>query len=668
MPATMEMESLNPVDRDEKFASKPSSSKFSLKFLVVLIGFGIGILYLVSGAFSNRAASTSTTSATAATSKHHEIHQTIHNINKTAQILEHWTQKFAAARTEFDDTMRLQYGEFYEPIFFEDQGNGKRRSRGKTVFVSGKVSSTESWDRFRRKVMMKLLRIIRATPNFKLSPPLSEGPTQPFVWATGGHSSTAGHGNFFHESYTAVLDRAARPVMAAVQLDFAARNYAMGGTAAAPEIALCAREIFGSNLDVLVWDYGMTDGAQVWKQALYHWRASLLTTKTTTETNDKSNQEARPLHIAYHAGGRSYRNRQSVMREMEERGLAALISSESVTDAALAAVPDSFGKSVVELDAMPDYVRNFRCQKQIESGDPFCKTDKYNLTMCADRKFQANWHPGWKWHAIMGYLAALFLIDIVEDALEELMKRALEDSSEVLSELQAAEDVEYETFQHAPIPDGFKDVLPPNGVDGFDVARIINGPSFCHTARLPAEIRYKGILTESTLVGFSTYDVGMGLETAKKTPLENELMDLVYTEADRQTCPISTNVDYKDYFYVSNFEDSWKKLVLPNNAEVKEYRSDQILHGHIAMCFTLCPWGKCPAGVLDVKAFPEKLDIQVNGKAVTDLREFEECVFLKHADGYQWTANAEQKFDVRVRVTNEAALGSYVRLSAVILW
>jgi hypothetical protein len=51
-----------------------------------------------------------------------------------------------------------------------------------------------------------------------------------FVWATGGHSASAGHGNLFNESYTAFLERAIMDVFGSIGIDFIGRNYAMGGT------------------------------------------------------------------------------------------------------------------------------------------------------------------------------------------------------------------------------------------------------------------------------------------------------------------------------------------------------------------------------------------------------------------------------------------------------
>ena len=46
----------------------------------------------------------------------------------------------------------------------------------------------------------------------------------PFIWATGGHSSAAGHGNLYNESYTAVMERGVVDVFDAVGIEFIGRN------------------------------------------------------------------------------------------------------------------------------------------------------------------------------------------------------------------------------------------------------------------------------------------------------------------------------------------------------------------------------------------------------------------------------------------------------------
>lgn len=118
--------------------------------------------------------------------------------------------------------------------------------------------------RLRRKLMMKLLRVQlaaedqrRGLRNRQLHDDASSLPLIPFVWATGGHSASAGHGNLFNESYTAVLERVLQPVFASTGLDFVGRNYAMGGMASAPALALCVDAVYGMDIDVLSWDFGM---------------------------------------------------------------------------------------------------------------------------------------------------------------------------------------------------------------------------------------------------------------------------------------------------------------------------------------------------------------------------------------------------------------------------
>ena len=273
---------------DEKYAAKTS---FNWKKCVFVIG-GIAMAAAIFYVFISSDSS----------GKHHEIHQAIHTKNATTGLFEskrigdsttsgtektsppiasvttteEMKKNFLSARGKFNLKMGEDYGKYYQPIFYDGF-----LSRGRNLFVSGKDNSTVSWDRFKRKIIMKLLAVQQGSPK-----------TPAFVWATGGHSATAGHGNFYDESYTAFLERAIKDVFAAVGINFVGRNYAMGGTSAAPEIALCIDEIFGQDIDVLVWDFGMTDGNAWHKQRLYHYQAGL--------------NKGRPVNIVFHAGTRQF--------------------------------------------------------------------------------------------------------------------------------------------------------------------------------------------------------------------------------------------------------------------------------------------------------------------------------------------------------------------------
>ena len=111
-------------------------------------------------------------------SSHGEIHQTLHNEKKPNDVLpsnpapgessgpaqntETMMQNLAKARTDLLSMLRHDYGETnVEALFFEtDAASGQRRSRGRSVFRSGDPGSSISWDRTKRKLMMKLLQVM----------------------------------------------------------------------------------------------------------------------------------------------------------------------------------------------------------------------------------------------------------------------------------------------------------------------------------------------------------------------------------------------------------------------------------------------------------------------------------------------------------------------------
>lgn len=326
--------------------------------------------------------------------------------------LENLLDNFSMARAALRQQLEHDYGAQHYSALFETVVNGQGVSRGRTVIQpptdGSELLNNNSWDRLKSRIMIKLIDV------------LSNNNEVSFVWATGGHSSAAGHGNFYDESYTAVLEQNVQVIFNAVGMHFKGRNYAMGGSDSAPQAAWCNEEIFGTDVDVLVWDYGyvgdkewkdecvskdfqfslygitlltlsfmcrynmekrMTDGRDVTKMALYCYRAAL-----------NPNQ---PACIALHAGKPSQKPRTVALSQLEKLGAAVFISIEAELDNVMDAIPDSRGKNDQELAQMPPCVRSFKCGGLIESGDPYCGIEKYNRTMCTERKFMAKWHQGW---------------------------------------------------------------------------------------------------------------------------------------------------------------------------------------------------------------------------------------------------------------------------------
>lgn len=142
-------------------------------------------------------------------------------------------------------------------------------------------------------------------------------------------------------------------------------------------------------------------------------------------------------------------------------------------------------------------------------------------------------------------------------------------------------------------------------------------------------------------------------------------MPLVYDETEREDCPVTTYLDFKDFFFVNS--KHWDKLVLPNDAEMKEYGTGADLHGVVSFCFRTCAWNRCPDQVLGPNDFGQGFEMMVNGVSVSNLTMFEECHLLRHEEGYKFPV-VNGRMEIGARVTEAAKEGSYLQFSAFILW
>jgi hypothetical protein len=258
-----------------------------------------------------------------------------------------------------------------------------------------------------------------------------------------------------------------------------------------------------------------------------------------------------------------------------------------------------------------------------------------------------------------GNLMALFLSFVLEDALHELVSAKSDPSFPDM--LRAKEDADFKLFMSSDLPKSSRGMGLPKDIDR---ELFFRGPDFCHTARLPAEIRHLGILTESSLVGEDSYDKGMAIKTAMSSE-SNGTMPLVYDPGERQKCEIPLNKDYKDAFLVHN-SFGWSQLTLPNDAEMKAYGTGAPLRGIIAICFTDCNWGKCPKGNLigeDIELGTGEME--VNGIKVSNFTQFNKCRFLKNEGGHIWKPNSDGRFSIRAKANEEK---SYIRFSNFVIW
>jgi hypothetical protein len=300
------------------------------------------------------------------------------------------------AKEKLIETLKEDYGQYFEPIFVRP-GN---------IFTPISEDGP-SMDRLKRKLTIKVLEvqanILQQDKNVADSCDCTaEGGGETletkaksvdtedsrqipesyarYVWATGGHSAAAGHGNLFSESYTAYMGRDVRIVFGAIGIEFEDRNYAMGGTKSGSEISMCWQQIFGADVDFFSWDYGMTDGNTAQTMMHYGYRGGL--------------SPNAPAFLGMKVGGRARKSREGTLKVLEEHGMATFYGSDAAYSLRNAGVPDSAGITKDEIDALPKLVRNLRCGEQLENGDPFCREEKFSFGDCPVRAKQTAWHPG----------------------------------------------------------------------------------------------------------------------------------------------------------------------------------------------------------------------------------------------------------------------------------
>lgn len=280
--------------------------------------------------------------------------------------------------------------------------------------------------------------------------------------------------------------------------------------------------------------------------------------------------------------------------------------------------------------------------------------------------------------ALWGNLLALFLSDTLLDLITELGAPAY-NRSELLAQLQSEEDADYEKFKSSYAPDIIEYHLVPiedDLVDDKNVSFLFRSPSICHTARLPAETRHLGILTESKQVGVHDYEYfkGISMKQAKTMTQGNasvSTMPLVYDQDDREQCDqAEIKRDYMDWFMVSSAMGP-KTLTVPNDAERQAYgRESEKLQGILLLCVVGCPWGRCKDGELQLDAILNgTLQIDVNDRPVKNITEFRsDCGILRGEKGHRWQPNNAGQYVLKASVSAvQNSTFSFIRISSFIV-
>jgi hypothetical protein len=105
----------------------------------------------------------------------------------------------------------------------------------------GGWTTQQSWDGLKRRLLHSIVT------------------EDSFVFAMGGHSSAAGHGNHFQQSYTLQVQWILEAVFSRLGVRHQARNFGNGGLGTLHN-GIAAGSTYGPDVDMLMWDSGMTEG------------------------------------------------------------------------------------------------------------------------------------------------------------------------------------------------------------------------------------------------------------------------------------------------------------------------------------------------------------------------------------------------------------------------
>lgn len=270
-----------------------------------------------------------------------------------------------------------------------------------------------------------------------------------------------------------------------------------------------------------------------------------------------------------------------------------------------------------------------------------------------------------KWHAYHGNVYALFLMETIQDALRELKLEA-EDPQVLLERLSKEEMDDFREFEEEA------DLMYHhkwNVHDNVTAMELYRDHTYCHTANVPAQTRYRGYVYNQTVDdNWFRYYHGNTLKY-NRNRFPTEELSLTYIPPNRETkynCNHTLQIDSKDFFLATGRYDGFQTVEIPNHAEVRAY-GDHDVKGIIAVCAAACSFECGASPLLSPDAIhTDKAQFQVNGEDVDSVISFENCFLLVRANGsLHWPKNANKKYTIGVKVNLP---GKFFRFSSFILW
>ena len=231
---------------------------------------------------------------------------------------------------------------------------------------------------------------------------------QPFVVVMGGHSAAAGHGNHFHQSYLMQFHKVMAPVLARLGVQLQTRNMAQGGLGTLHN-ALGMADVYGSDIDWLLWDSGMTEKDDAHLE-LFARQAVLGATSKVPVIMGLHFHVSQQLHAKAGVEVGEYGNGHDGMPVAETAAQAAALP---YAVRYWKCAPDA--EELCDDGAGPEHGK-YCTHCWIPRPDVDADTAFWNV---ADRPGgQVKWHPGWRSHQVQGRVLAFALLDALQVAIQ----------------------------------------------------------------------------------------------------------------------------------------------------------------------------------------------------------------------------------------------------------
>lgn len=220
-----------------------------------------------------------------------------------------------------------------------------------------------------------------------------------FVVAMAGHSSAAGHGNLFQQSYTLQIQWILEAVFSRIGVRHESRNFGMGGLGTSQN-GIAASSIYGPDVDFLIWDSGMTE---------------------------------RELHLI------DLLARQQIMGGIKVPVVWNMVPEVSIEllkhagveigaiGTGLEGIPPA--ATLEEIENLPWAMRYVNCQQDLHD---ICRANEYIGHCWIDRPDfsppmkqkeepggRASWHPGNRKHQVTGRILTMTILQALKEALQE---------------------------------------------------------------------------------------------------------------------------------------------------------------------------------------------------------------------------------------------------------